>query len=70
MKKFIDLLLDNGDIARLEVPAKYEDDCVESIENTMKRRDWFSTGQYDGCSATINGVYVTHINMARVIAKL
>jgi hypothetical protein len=70
MKSFTDLLLDNGDIVRLEVPQKFDDEFAAAIENSMKRRDWFSTNQLDGCQATINGIYVERINMARVVAQL
>ncbi len=65
-----DLLLDNGEIVRCEVPSKYEDEFWESVEATLKRRDWFSVRQWDGANAQYMGHYVERVNMARVVATL
>jgi hypothetical protein len=70
MKTFIDLLLDNGDIVRIEVPRKWEDELREGIENTMKRRDWLCASAWEGAQFKINGVVVDRVNMGRVIAAL
>ncbi len=66
----IDLVLDNGEIVRIECPNKHEDECYESIQNAMKRRDWWSTGQFDGCSATMLGLRLERVNMGRVVGTL
>jgi hypothetical protein len=66
----IDLVLDNGELVRIECPNKYEDDLHESIEECLKRRDWWSSGQFDGCSATYVGLMLGRVNMARVIGMM
>ncbi len=67
---YVDLVLDNGELVRIECPGKHEDELHESIEHAMKRRDWWSARQFDGCSATYLGVILDRVNMARVVASL
>lgn len=70
MKRWIDLVLDNGEIVRIECENKFEDEVWQLIEDTMKRRDWFSVGTYDGTTATYLGHRIDRVNMARVVATL
>lgn len=44
----VDLLLDNGEIVRIEAPNNVEDELHDSIDNAMKRRDWWSRSRFDG----------------------
>jgi hypothetical protein len=67
---YVDLLIDNGELVRIECPNKYEDDLYDTIENTMKRRDWWSAGQWEGCSASYLGHHLDRVNMSRVIGLL
>lgn len=67
---FADLLLDTGELIRIECPDKFEDELWGSLENTMKRKDWWSPGQWDGCSATFLGQRLDRVNMGRVIGTL
>lgn len=67
---WVDLMLDNGELVRIECPQKFEDDLHESLEHCMKRRDWWSPGRFDGCDATYLGVSMDRINMGRVIGML
>jgi hypothetical protein len=67
---FIDLMMDNGELVRIECPAKYEDELSESIEQCMKRRDWWSPKRFDGCRAEYMGMSLDRVNMARVIGEL
>lgn len=67
---FIDLVLDNGDLIRVECPTEHEDALYESINNAMKRRDVWSRMQFDGCSADYLGMSIERINMARVVGML
>jgi hypothetical protein len=67
---YIDLLLDNGEIIRLEAPAKFSDDIHEAITDTMKRRDWLCVERWQGCDATYLGHGIRRINMARVVGTL
>lgn len=70
MKTWIDLVLDNGELVRVECPAKHEDQLHDSIANAMKRRDWWSPGQFDGCTAEYLGLQMGRVNMARVVGVL
>lgn len=65
--KFIDLILDTGEMVRVEVPKKWADDACDLIENTMKRRDWFCAASIDGMHFTFMGLYIERVNMARVV---
>jgi hypothetical protein len=65
-----DLIMENGELVRIECPTEYEDDFYESIENSMKRKDWWSPEQFDGCNAVYMGLNLTRINMGKVIGFL
>lgn len=67
---YIDLLIDSGEIVRLEIPSKHEDECREHIEHSMKTRDWFHACRWEGCSVTYLGTQVEKVNMGRVVAML
>ncbi len=68
--EFIDLLLDNGELVRLEHKEEYIDQIWEEIENAMKRGDWFPVRIYEGTSATYMGHLIDRVNMKRVVAIL
>jgi hypothetical protein len=70
MPACIDLVLDNGEIVRIEGPTKYEDEMWQLVEDSMKRRDWMSANRYDGWSASYLGLSIQRVNMARVVATL
>ncbi len=67
---FVDLLLLNGEIVRIEGLTKYEDEIHESIENAMKTRGWWSVYQFEGTSATYLGTRINRVNMGQVAAIL
>lgn len=67
---FIDLVMDNGELVHIESPGKFEDELHDSIENAVKRRDWWAPARFDGCSATYLGLCVYRVNMARVVGLL
>lgn len=67
---YLDLLMDNGELVRIECPDKYTDDFFESIENAIKRGDRWSTNQFDGCRAYYMGVLIERISMKRVMGEL
>jgi hypothetical protein len=67
---YVDLVLDNGELIRIECPANYEDMLHDSINNAMKMRDWWSPAQFDGCAAKFMGMRLDRVNMARVIGML
>jgi hypothetical protein len=66
----LDLVIDNGELVRIEGPAEFEDEIYETIENAMKRRDWWAARQWDGCSATYMGHLLDNVNMARVVGRM
>ncbi len=66
----IDLMLDDGEIVRIQVPREYFDECLEHIEIAMKQRDWFVSTRWDGCNAKCLGTWVERVNMAKVVAML
>jgi hypothetical protein len=65
-----DLVLDTGELIRLECPEKYQDEFYESINNSMKMRERWSAQQWDGCTATFLGMSLSSVNMARVVGLL
>lgn len=67
---YVDLLMDNGELIRIECPGKHEDDLHESLGNCMKRRDWWAPGRFDGCNAEYLGLSLDRVNMTRVIGML
>lgn len=67
---YVDLVMDNGELIRIEYPDKFLDDVHETLENTMKRRDWWSPNQTDGCTATYIGLSLGRVNMNRVVGIL
>lgn len=67
---FVDLLMDNGELVRIECPEKYADLLHETIENAMKRGDWWSPSRFDDCTATYMGYMIGRVAMRRVVAML
>jgi hypothetical protein len=66
----VDLVLDSGELVRIECPSKHEDDLYETLEAALKRRDWWSVRQWDGAHALFMGHRIDRVNMARVVAML
>ena len=67
---YIDLVMDNGELVRIEAPTKLEDEVWLAIENGMKRRDYFSPSRWDGVAATYLGLRLERVTMGRMIATL
>lgn len=67
---FVDLVMDNGELVRVECPDKFTDELYESLENAMKRRDWWAPSRFEGCNAQYLGLQMDRINMSRVIGLL
>ena len=70
MTSYIDLVVDNGELVRIECPEKYFDECHESLTNAMKRRDWWSPLRFDGCKAEYMGMHMERVSMDRVVGML
>jgi len=67
---FLDLVLDNGELVRVEYPLKYEDEVLDSVSNDIKTGDWWAPGQWDNCTATYIGVRLERVSMRRVVGTL
>ena len=67
---FLDLLMDNGELVRIECQSKHEDELHETLENSMKRGEWWSPARFDGCTATYMGTLLNRVAMRRVVAML
>lgn len=65
----VDLITESGQIFRIECPRKHEDNLHRSIENAMKRRDWWSPRQFEGCTE-LHGLCISRINMGVIVAEL
>lgn len=67
---YVDLVLDTGELVRIEYPDRHEDELHDSIENAMKRRDWWSPDRFDGCQARMLGLLMRLVNMGKVVGML
>lgn len=70
MSTLIDLVLDTGELVRIECPEKFNDTLHDSLNNCMKRKEQWSPGQFDGCTAEFLGMYLDRVNMARVVGMI
>ena len=66
----VDLVMDDGNLVRIECPRKYEDELHDTMSAAMKRRDAWSPRQWDGCTAEYLGHRLETVNMARVIGRM
>jgi hypothetical protein len=67
---YIDLVLDNGELVRIEVPSKFEDEAHDSLENAMKIGEWWCPHRFEGASASFMGMSLDRVSMKRVVATL
>ena len=67
---FVDLVMDDGNLVRIECPGKFEDEFHDSIDNALKCRDQWSPGRFDGCKAEYLGHRLDRVNMTRVIGRM
>ena len=70
MNEYVDLVMDNGELVRIECPEKFAGELHDTLGHAMKRRDWWSPLQFDGCRAEYMGMNLDRVNMARVIGRL
>jgi hypothetical protein len=67
---YVDLVLDTGELVRIECPSKYEDELHQTLSDEMKRGDWWSPSQFDECTAEFLGHRVDRVSMRRVVAMM
>jgi len=70
MVALVDLVLDNGELIRIECPEQFEDKLHDVLDNCRKRNDWWSPSMFDGCSAEYMGMGLVRVNMGKVIGEL
>lgn len=68
--EFIDIVLEGGELVRIECPGKYIDECYETLEHAMKIKDWWSPDRFDGCNAEYLGHSMDRINMGKAVGML
>jgi hypothetical protein len=67
---FVDLVLDNGQLVRIECPAKHEDELHDSLEASLKTRSWWAPGRFDRCTAQFLGHNLDRVDMGRVVGLM
>jgi hypothetical protein len=67
---YVDLVLDSGELVRIECPDQFENELHEALYNCMKRKEPWSSGQFDGCHSTFMGMPINKVNMARVVGVI
>jgi hypothetical protein len=70
MATFIDLVLDNGNVVRIECKTRDEDEVREALENAMRSGGWWAPGRWDGCKAEYLGNRLDRVNMGRVVGGM
>lgn len=66
----IDLVLFNGELVRIECPAKFEGELHDTLRNAQRRGDNWSPLQFCGCTAEYMGLRLERVNMAQVVGML
>jgi hypothetical protein len=67
---YADLVLDTGELVRIECPGQFEDELYDSLNQCMKRKDEWSPARFEGCNAEFMGHSLSRVNMARVVGML
>jgi len=67
---YIDLLIDNGEIIRIEYKDKYMDEFTEHLDNCIKRKDRWSASTYEGTKAEYMGIRIESVNTSKVVGIL
>ena len=65
-----DLVLDNGELVRLEITDEHYDKAMDSLNNAMKRGDCWSPSQFEGCKAEYMGMIMNRVAMNKVVGML
>ena len=68
--EFTDLLMDNGELVRIEYNDKYMDEFWGNLDNCIKRKDTWSVNTLDGTKASYMGISIERVNTGKVIGVL
>ena len=66
----VDLVLDSGELVRIEYRSEHNDELFDSLGFAMKCKDWWSPNQFEGCNAEFLGMRMDRVSMARVVGML
>lgn len=66
----IDLVMDNGELVRIEARTRDEEEVRETLEYALKLRGWWAPGRWDCCKAEYLGHRLDRVNMARVVGGM
>lgn len=67
---YVDLVLDNGELMRIECPAKHADEVLDTVNNQMRMQGLFCAGMLEGCRIEYLGHRIDKVNMVRVVGVL
>lgn len=70
MTIYVDLVLDTGELVRIECPNRFEDEMRDTLEYAMKVKDWWAPGQFKNCHAEFLGRRLERVAMSRVVGVL
>lgn len=68
--EWLDVLMENGEIARCEVPQEHYDTVMEDLDNCIKRGDRWPCAMYDGQSCNYMGIDITTLNTKKIVGIL
>ena len=67
---FVDLVLDTGDLVRIECPTEHEDELYDTLDNNMRRGACWSCMMFEGCNMEFLGQHMDRVSMKRVVGML
>lgn len=70
MECLVDLMMDTGQLVRIECPEEQRDELYDSLHNAMTCGDSWSPARVEGCTAEYLGVQLDAVNMRRVVGTL
>lgn len=68
--EYIDLVMMNGELVRIECKTEYFDEIMDAIDNARKRNDWWSTGMFEGTRAEYMGLLIDRIDAGKIVGML
>lgn len=67
---FIDLVMNDGNLVRIECKTRDEDEVRETLEIALKTGGWWAPGRWEGCKAEYLGHRLDRVNTARVVGGM
>lgn len=63
---YVDLVMRDGKLVRIECPGKYEDELDDTLNTALMVGGTWSPDRFEGCRATYLGHYLSKVNMSLV----